>query len=329
MFLTFLVADPLMSSTSIQTTSHHSAVHGFRFDVLGSSGRIRMAGVSRTCAEEIAADTVAWLRDIEARLTRFRDDSLIGRLNRLGEVESDTDLDAVLTAAERAWWLTAGRFDATALPLWRLWHDPARTAWPIDDEVAAARALVDWRAVVRDAGRVTFARPGMALDLGGVGKEWCVDRVIERIHAAGVSHVLVELGGDCAARGSQPGRAGWLVTLPGAAAAVALRDEALATSGVGTRRRQLAGREVTHLIDAQSGLPAPGAVCSVTVLARDCLTAGIHASDACLVVRANPAAIAERSGGLPTWVRTADDTLMADPRLLARVHPVAVSVGAA
>lgn len=318
-----------MSTTTIPTTSHRSAVHGFRFDVLGSTGRIRIAGVPRVRAEEVAADAVAWLRDIEARLSRFRDDSLVGRLNRLGEVKSDDDLDAVLNAAERAWRLTAGRFDATALPLWRLWHDPARTTWPTADEVAAARALVDWRALSRDGGHVRLSRPGMALDLGGVGKEWCVDRVVERIEAAGVDNVLVELGGDCAARGCQPGRDGWWVTLPGAAAAVALLDEALATSGVGTRRRELAGREVTHLIDAQSGLPASGALRSVTLLAHDCLTAGIHASDACLVERADPVAIAVRSGGLPTWVRTAEDMLMADPRLLARVHPVAVAGSAA
>ena len=314
-----------MSTTTIPMTSYHSAVHGFRFDVLGSTGRIRIAGVSRVRAEEVAADAVAWLRDIEARLSRFRDDSLVGRLNRRGEVESDADLDAVLAAADRAWQVTAGRFDATALPLWRLWHDSARTTWPTADEVAAARALVDWRALIRDGDHVRMSRPGMALDLGGVGKEWCVDRVVERIQAAGVDNLLVELGGDCAARGGQPGGEGWWVTLPGAAAAVALHDEALATSGVGTRRRELAGREVTHLLDARSGLPASGAVRSVTVLAHDCVTAGIHASDTCLVERADPAAIAVRSGGLPTWVRTADHVLMADPRLLARVHPVAVS----
>jgi thiamine biosynthesis lipoprotein len=318
-----------MSSTSMPSTAHRSAVHGFRFDVLGSSGRIRLAGVSRERAEQVAADAVAWLRGIEARLTRFADDSLVGRLNRAGAVAADPDLDAVLDAAGRAWRLTAGRFDATALPLWRLWHDPARTTWPDDDELAAARALVHWPALLRDAGRVSFARPGMAFDPGGVGKEWCVDRVLERLLAAGVADALVELGGDCAARGSQPGRAGWLVTLPGAAAAVALHDEALATSGLGTRRRVLAGREVAHLIDARSGLPAPGAVRSVTVLGGDCLTAGIHASDACLVARAEPAAIAARCGGLPSWVRATDGALMADPRLLARVHPIAAGASAA
>lgn len=318
-----------MSSTSIPTTSHHSAIHGFRFTALGSTGRIRIAGTSRSLAEAIVAESVAWLRDVEARLTRFRDDSLVGRLNRDGVVDGDADLDALLDAADRAWRLTAGRFDATALPLWRMWHDPARTTWPSDDEVAAARAFVDWRAVVRDAGRVAFARSGMALDLGGVGKEWCVDRIGERIRAAGIGDALVELGGDCAACGHQPGHDGWWVMMPSAAAAVLLRNEALATSGVGTRRRELAGREVTHLIDAQSGFPASGALRSVTVLGPDCLTAGIHASDTCLIDRADPATISARSGGLATWVRTADDTLMADPRLLARVHPIAAGASAA
>jgi thiamine biosynthesis lipoprotein len=163
----------------------------------------------------------------------------------------------------------------------------------------------------------------MALDLGGVGKEWCVDQVLARLVVHGCMDVLVDLGGDCAARGSQPGRDGWLVLLPGAAAALALHDESIATSGIGTRRRMLAGRAVPHLIDAQSGQPAPGIVRSASVLAADCLTAGIHASDLCLLDQATPEAIAGRSGGHPSWVRTGDGTLLVDPRLLARVHPVA------
>ena len=298
-------------------------IHGFRFTALGCTGRIRIAGVGDALAQRAVADAVRWLRDVERRLSRFRDDSLIARLNRGEVVEADAWLSAVLAAADDTHQLTAGRYDATALPLWRLWHDPVRTTWPTAHEISDAQALVHWSAVERTDVQVRLTRPGMALDLGGVGTEWCVDRVIERLVVHGCTDVLVELGGDCAARGCQPLRDGWLVLLPGVAAAVTLSDEALATSGIGTRRRVLSGRAVSHLVDARTGQPAPGVIRSTTVLARDCVTAGIHASDCCLLPDATPTAIAERSGGNPTWVRASDGTLLADPRLLARVHPVA------
>jgi len=296
-------------------------IHGFRFVALGCTGRVRLAGVDQEQAQHAVADAVRWLRGIERRFSRFHDDSLIGRLNRGETVAAEADLSAVLAAADRAHHLTAGRYDATALPLWRLWHDPQRTTWPTASEILDAQTLVTWSAVER-GDVVHLKRPGMALDLGGVGKEWCVDRMVERLMAQGCRDVLVELGGDCAARGRQPGRDGWFVLLPGAAAALTLCDEAIATSGIGTRRRELTGRAVSHLIDARSGQPAGGIIRSATVLAADCLTAGIHASDLCLLDDTTSAAIAARSGGHATWVRASDGTVLADPNLLERIHPV-------
>ncbi len=307
-------------------------VHGFRFQVFGSTGRIRVAGVDAECATRFVAATVAWLRDVERRLTRFSADSLIGQLNAragAGGVQPDVDLAAVLDAAALAWRLSDGRLDATILPLWRCWHDAARTTWPSAAELAATRALVDWNAVLRTPDQVALPRAGMALDLGGVGKEWAVDRVLARAAAAGLADCLVELGGDCAARGRQPGRGGWWIALPGAAAALELRDEALATSGNGVRGRVLAGRPVSHLIDAQSGQPAGGGLRTVSVLAATCLEAGIRASDCCLLARADAAALAERSGALPLWAQAHTGGLLADPRLAARVHPIATAAKAA
>jgi len=297
-------------------------IFGFRFTVFGCTGRIRIASVSTAQAEAVVVDAVRWLRMVETRLSRFRLDSLIGRLNAGETVPAQVDLSATLAAADHAHQVTHGRYDATAFSLWSLWHDPSRSTWPTPADISAARSRCGWSGVARSDVSVSLTRPGMVIDLGGVAKEWCVDRLIDRLIAHDCHDVLVELGGDCAARGRQPQRAGWLVLLPGAAAAVTLRNEALATSGIGTRRRLLAGRAVSHLIDAQSGQPAPGLVRSATVLAADCLTAGIHASDLCLLDEATPAAVAARSGGHPTWVRASDGTLLADPRLLVRVHPV-------
>ena len=305
---------------------HAPEVLGYRFDALGCSGRIRLAGVAQARAEAFVVDALGWLRDLERRLTRFRDDSLIGRLNQLagrGAVAVDADGLAVIAAAERAWQLSAGRLDATILPLWRLWHAPERSSWPQQEELERARALVGWCKLHRRSGTLSLALPGMALDLGGVGKEWAVDQLVARATAAGRGDCLVELGGDCRARGRQGDPAGWWVALPGARAALLLADEALATSGHGTRRRQLNGRSVSHLIDALSGMPGGGGVQSATILAPSCLDAGIRASDCCLLEAAAPAALAARSGGWPSWCWGADSRLYADPRLLARIHPLA------
>jgi FAD:protein FMN transferase len=303
-----------------------AAVLGYRFSALGCTGRIRIAGVTQGRAEAFIIDALAWLRDLERRLTRFSDDSVIGRLNALagrGAVRADGECLAVIAAADLAWKASAGRLDATILPLWRLWHAAERLSWPEADEVQQARALVGWCKLRRHDDRLALVLPGMAVDLGGVGKEWAVDQLVERAAAAGIFNLLVELGGDCRASGRQGEPAGWWVALPGARAALLLADEALATSGTGTRRRLIAGRQVPHLIDALSGMPGGGGLRFASVLAHSCLAAGIRASDCCLLDAATPAAIAARSGGLPTWCAGTDQRLYADPRLLARVHAIA------
>jgi thiamine biosynthesis lipoprotein len=302
-----------------------AAVLGYRFDALGCTGRIRMAGTTQGRAEAFIIDALGWLRDLERRLTRFSDDSVIGRLNALagrGAVRADGECLAVIAAAERAWKASAGRLDATVLPLWRLWHAAERRSWPDADEVSRARALVGWCKLHRHGDSIALAHPGMAVDLGGVGKEWAVDQLVERAAAAGIRDILVELGGDCRARGRQGGPAGWWVALPGARAALLLADEALATSGTGTRRRLIAGRHVPHLIDALSGMPGGGGLRCASVLSPSCLEAGIRASDCCLLADAAAPAISGRSAGWPIWCEGTDGLLYADPRLLARVHAI-------
>jgi thiamine biosynthesis lipoprotein len=291
-------------------------VHAFRFHVLGGDGWLRIADVPRTVAEQAAVACVEWLREIERCFSRFRPDSLVSRLNRGETVEPDERLLSLLAAADLAWRQTAGRLDVTALPLWELWHDAKRSSPPGPREIEAALAQRGLEDIIRGPDGVRLGRPGMALDFGGIGKEWCVDGVVVRLEERGLSNFLVELAGDVAARGRQSARwGGWWVLLPGCQRAALLRDAALATSGHGARFCTLGGVSVSHLIDAHTGRPALGAIRSVTAQASRCLEAGVAASDAAL---ADDAATAlERLAGLPGLVRTVDDAFLMDATLAA------------
>lgn len=256
-------------------------VHGFRFQALGGAGRIRLARCSQAEAARAVADGVRWLREAEARLSRFRPQSLVSRLNRDGSCPADPDLLSLLAVGERAHARTGGRFNLAATPLWQLWHDPTRETWPGDCERETARARCEARGITHDSVTVRL-RPGMAIDLGGIAKEWCVDRLVTRLLSAGRCDFVVELAGDVAARGNQPGHDGWWILLPDRRHAFPLREAALATSGHHRRGRGLAGRRVSHLIDAATGLPASGAIVTATVLADTCTEAGLRATDAAL-----------------------------------------------
>ena len=45
---------------------------------------------------------------------------------------------------------------------------------------------------------VTLPAPGMAFDLGGIGKGWAIDRAVETLKAHNVTRALVNFGGQSA-----------------------------------------------------------------------------------------------------------------------------------
>ncbi len=302
-------------------TGPRGTVHGFSFHALGGAGRLRLAGVNRREAEAAAIAAVEWLRGIERKLSRFQPESLVARLNRGEAVEPDADLLSWLSVAAEVARKTDGRLDVTAFPVWQLWHDPSRRHPPAEAEIRAALACRGLEHLVMDGGRLRFCRPGMALDFGGFGKEWCVDGLAAHVMRSGVRDFLVELAGDLVAHGQPAGdQPGWWVHLPGVAWALPLANAALATSGHRARGRTLGDLPVSHLIDARTGRPASGAIATATVMAATCLAAGTVATVVALAGDVGNAL--EGLGPFPGIVWTRERRCLIHPRLAERVRSV-------
>ena len=114
---------------------------------------------------------------------------------------------------------------------------------------------------------------GTRLDLGATAKGLGADRAVRAAMAAAGSAggVLVSLGGDIAVGGTAP-RGGWPVTVaerpdgghaPGSQL-IRLAGGAVATSSVTCRRWRRGGRELHHIVDPRTGLPADGQPLPVT-----------------------------------------------------------------
>ena len=199
----------------------------------------------------------------------------------------DDETADLLDFAARCHAVSDGAFDVTSGVLRRVWRFDGGDAVPSREACRALLPLVGWR-------RVTWRRPqltlpaGMEIDLGGIGKEYAVDRTAallrERTHAA----VLVNFGGDLRAAGARRDAEPWSVGVerPGApdAAALQIRLEqgALATSGDARRFLERDGVRYPHILDPRTAWPVMAAPRSVTVLADTCLEAGMLATLAML-----------------------------------------------
>jgi thiamine biosynthesis lipoprotein len=128
----------------------------------------------------------------------------------------------------------------------------------------------------------------MELDFGGFGKEYAVDRAAAVLRAAGIESGLVNLAGDVAILGPQPGGEPWRVGIrhprrdAALVAKLPVHSGALATSGDYERYIEVDGVRHCHLLDPRTGRSARG-FRSVTVHATTCLVAGSASTIAMLL----------------------------------------------
>ena len=95
------------------------------FQGLGTECSIQFVAESKDQANAFSRAVVAWVGKFEARYSRFREDSLISRINAAAGrswVEIDEEMGALLQLCDQLYVTTSGIFDPTALPLIRLWY---------------------------------------------------------------------------------------------------------------------------------------------------------------------------------------------------------------
>ncbi len=249
---------------------------------MGQLARLTVYHESEEAGYEAAALALAELRRVEQRLSRFDDASDLSELNRQagrGPWRAGPDLRSVLAASLEIERRTQGAFNPAVEPLMRLWgfREPRKAA-PGAREIAAARSAVKAAVILLDGDRVTLPNQDTALDLGGIGVGYGLDRAGLILRRLRVHAALLDVSGDCLAIGAPPGEAGWRIGVadPGdrsrILATVRLRDRALATSANTVQAIRLGGVLRGHVMDPATGYPAQGLV-QATVVARSGLEA--------------------------------------------------------
>jgi thiamine biosynthesis lipoprotein len=243
-----------------------------RFQALGSACELLAVEHPREALQQ----GEAWIRQAEARFSRFEPGSELNHLNQSGGawVSLSEPMTRMLAACQQAYARSQGLVNAAVLPALVAAGYSRRFAAglevPTDFRPQPVLPLQDILELDMDARRARL-KPGCGLDFGGIAKGQLADELAEQLG----ENVLCNLGGDLRARGAGLGD-GWQVGLPNGRT-VALRDAALGTSGT-TRRRW--GTSFHHLIDPRTGAPSRTDVALVSVAAPDALSAEIYAKTA-------------------------------------------------
>jgi thiamine biosynthesis lipoprotein len=245
---------------------------------LGAPASIQLFHTNEAQAQAAIAAGLDELKRLEAIFSVYRADSAISALNRHGVLENaPQDFIAMTSRALALAQISNGAYDPTVQPLWQTYfrHFTAANpdpAGPTPADIAAARELVDWRALELDTAnrRVAFARPGMGLTLNSGAQGYITDRVADVLRAHGFDRMLVDMG-EPRALSAKPDGSAWRIGIANPAhptstvATLDVVNQCVSTSGgYGTLFDQ-AG-QFTHLIDTRTGRTAP-AMLGVSVVA--------------------------------------------------------------
>jgi thiamine biosynthesis lipoprotein len=269
-----------------------SPVFTIDFQAMASRCEIRLAAASAAEARALADPALEEVRRIEAKYSRYREDSIVSRINAAAggqPVDCDAETCALLDYAEALYQSSGGRFDITSGVLRKVW-DFRIGSLPSPQALASLLPLVSWQRVRREGSSVQLPVAGMELDLGGFGKEYAADRAAEALSAQGVQHAYVNLGGDMRFLGPRPDGQAWSIGIQhprdmhATAASVPFTRGALATSGDYERFFEAGGRRYCHILDPRSGMPV-NYWRSVSVVAPLAITAGSCSTTAMLLER--------------------------------------------
>lgn len=267
---------------TLTPTADAIQLHSFSFAALGTQCALHIYHPEFAGAESVARSAIAEVQRIESRWSRYRPDSVLAAINRVaavgGAVTVDEETAALLDYAFASYEKSGGLFDITSGVLRKAW-DFNSSQLPQQQHLDELLPRVGLDKVLWSPPCLTFSMPGMELDFGGLGKEYAADRVADLCLTAGVAHGTVDLGGDFRVIGSFPSSEPWQIGIrhprrPDTLTATAeIARGGLATSGDYERRIAAGGKYYSHILNPRTGWPVEG-LCSVSVLADECLLAG-------------------------------------------------------
>jgi thiamine biosynthesis lipoprotein len=254
------------------------ALYKHQFKAMGGPCQCHLWHDSESAADTLFETLEQEVLRLERKYSRFRTDSLISKINtgQFNGVRLDEETTGLLNFAQDCFELSGHVFDLTVGSLRKVW-DYNSGSLPEPDALNTLLSTVGWGRLGWDGHSLTVP-DNMELDLGGLVKEFAVDRLVGMLNERQVSG-LVNLAGDIAVSGPSLDGSAWKVAIShprekGAIAWVELITGSIAGSGDYERYMIVDGVRYSHILRPDTGYPAKNSLSSVSVIADQCLLAG-------------------------------------------------------
>ncbi len=258
------------------------------FMAMASPCDVLMEVEDESLAVEIlnAVSSEAWR--IEGKFSRYLKDNIVFQINHSAgnAILIDEETSRLFDFANELYEISEGLFDITSGVLRQCWRFDGSDKLPTKKQVKKILKNIGWQKVTCDNGSILLPA-GMEIDLGGIGKEYAVDRCVQIAKQKTKQSVLVNFGGDLAMTTARLHENFWSVgrLITGSEEACGifqLYSGAIATSGDANRYLLKDGVRYSHILNPQSGWPIKDSPHTVSVAAATCVEAGMMSTLAML-----------------------------------------------
>jgi len=152
-------------------------------------------------SKKILFECLELAKDFEAKYSAYKDDSLLCKINKNAGKKAvkctNEELEIFHIALEIAE-SSAGVFDPTIgiLSQGTYGFGKESATLPSDVLLKKAQKLVDYKKVSLENDEIYLMQNGMKLDLGGIGKGYVADKIIQLLRTNNAKKALVNVGGE-------------------------------------------------------------------------------------------------------------------------------------
>ena len=253
---------------------------------MGSPFTISIYATDSAIAAKAAAAAFRLADTLNGSLSDYIDSSEINRLSATSGqgryVAVSPPLFGILRRSLEAARLSKGSYDISIGPVVRLWRQARKThVFPDADTLRTALGRTGYRYIHLDTihHSVWLEKPGMRLDVGGLGKGFVAQATLELLRGYGFDQAMVNAGGKIVTGTAPPGKQGWLIGINAPeekeeilSRLLMLHNIAVATSGDIYQYVDFGGRRYSHIVNPRTGIGLTHSR-NVTAIAADGTTA--------------------------------------------------------
>lgn len=249
-------------------------------------------------ANDLSEDIKACLNEFDNSLSVFNENSIISKINRNEDVETDPYFETMFAEAQSISELSQGAFDITVAPLVNLWgfgfqnkgevtQDKIDSLLPITNFLGVTLNTEDHHIYKRDE--------RIMLDASALAKGYACDIVAQRLADNGCVNYLVEIGGEIVAHGLNADGEKWKIgitkPIDDPTGSVNEYEDVIRTSDIkmatsGNYRNyyiEKGGQRRSHTIDPRTGYPVQHKLLSATIVSSSCMRSDALATT-CMVM---------------------------------------------